>query len=180
MFGYTYTEIGDGGMQYSTIEVDGNTVGGLGALPAEVPAEVPPHWRVYFAVDDADAAVEKAVELGGSVPRPADGHAVRPARRPRRPAGRDVLGDQADDAAAELTPAWRGHRLDSLVAPRMAVRAALAQSVEHLTRNEVVRGSIPRGGSTEPRICGSTDASVGAVIGLVAATRRSRLGFWLV
>ena len=27
------------------------------------------------------------------------------------------------------------------------VRAALAQSAEHLTRNEVVRGSIPRGGS---------------------------------
>jgi uncharacterized protein len=71
VFGYTYTEIGGGGMQYSTIEVDGNTVGGLGALPDDVPAEVPPHWRVYFAVDDTDETVEKAVKLGGSVVRPA-------------------------------------------------------------------------------------------------------------
>ena len=31
---------------------------------------MPPHWRVYFAVDDADAAVEKVVALGGAVQRP--------------------------------------------------------------------------------------------------------------
>ncbi len=70
VFGYTYTELGDDGFDYATIEVDGNTVGGIGTLPAEVPAGVPPHWRVYFAVDDADAAVAKVVELGGSVQRP--------------------------------------------------------------------------------------------------------------
>jgi uncharacterized protein len=72
VFGYTYTEIGDENFQYCTIEVEGNTVGGLGGLPAEVPAEVPAHWRLYFAVDDADAAISKAVELGGSVLRPAE------------------------------------------------------------------------------------------------------------
>jgi hypothetical protein len=70
VFGYTYTEIGDGGFQYATIEVDGNTVGGIGALPEQVPAEVPPHWRTYFAVDDADAAAEHVVKLGGAVQRP--------------------------------------------------------------------------------------------------------------
>jgi uncharacterized protein len=70
VFGYTYTEIGDEAFQYATIEVDGNTVGGIGTLPDEVPAHVPPHWRVYFAVDDADAAVAKVTELGGSVLRP--------------------------------------------------------------------------------------------------------------
>lgn len=70
VFGYTYTDIGDEGFAYSTIEVDGQTVGGIGALPAEVPENVPPHWRVYFAVDDADAAVAKVAELGGSVLRP--------------------------------------------------------------------------------------------------------------
>ncbi len=32
-----------------------------------VPAEVPSHWLVYFAVDDTDAAVAKTQELGGSV-----------------------------------------------------------------------------------------------------------------
>ena len=70
LFGYTYTDIGEGDMQYSTIEVGGNTVGGIGALPAQVPAGVPPHWRVYFAVDDADATAEKIVALGGAVQRP--------------------------------------------------------------------------------------------------------------
>jgi hypothetical protein len=59
------------GFSYSTIEVDGATVGGIGGLPAEVPAEVPAHWRVYFAVDDADDAVNEAVRLGASVLSPA-------------------------------------------------------------------------------------------------------------
>jgi len=36
-----------------------------------MPAEVPSHWGVYFAVDDADAMVERAKELGASVMVPA-------------------------------------------------------------------------------------------------------------
>jgi uncharacterized protein len=70
VFGYTYTAIGGDNFDYSTIELGGNTVGGLGGLPAEVPAEVPAHWRVYFAVDDADAAAQTATASGGSVVRP--------------------------------------------------------------------------------------------------------------
>jgi predicted enzyme related to lactoylglutathione lyase len=70
VFGYTFTELGDGGFQYATIDLDGRPVGGIGTLPAEVPAEVPPHWRVYFDVSDCDATVEKVTELGGSVLRP--------------------------------------------------------------------------------------------------------------
>ena len=66
VFGYTFTEMGDGNFKYSMIEVDGNTVGGIGEMPAEVPAEVPGGWRVYLAVDDTDAAIVKAGELGGS------------------------------------------------------------------------------------------------------------------
>ncbi|MCU1656759.1 MAG: glyoxalase [Pseudonocardiales bacterium] len=71
VFGYTYTELGDENFQYATIEVDGNTVGGIGSMPPDVPAQMPPHWRVYFAVDDTDAAIAKAVQLGGTVLRPA-------------------------------------------------------------------------------------------------------------
>jgi predicted enzyme related to lactoylglutathione lyase len=33
----------------------------------DFPAEVPPHWGVYFAVDDCDATVAKTKELGGQV-----------------------------------------------------------------------------------------------------------------
>ncbi|MCW2595834.1 MAG: 27 kDa antigen Cfp30B [Jatrophihabitans sp.] len=71
VFDYTYTNVGNDEMAYSTIEVDGQTVGGIGALPAALPAEVPPHWRVYFAVEDADATVAKVSALGGTVLRPA-------------------------------------------------------------------------------------------------------------
>jgi predicted enzyme related to lactoylglutathione lyase len=70
VFGYTYTDMSGGGFVYATAEVDGNTIGGVGQLPDFVPAQVPPHWRVYFAVDDADAAVAKVTDLGGSVINP--------------------------------------------------------------------------------------------------------------
>ena len=38
-------------------------------LNGETP-DVPPHWSVTFAVDDADAAAAKAAELGGTVLAP--------------------------------------------------------------------------------------------------------------
>jgi len=66
VFGYTYGSMGDD-ESYSMIEVDGNTVGGIGAMPEGIPADVPPHWRAYFSVEDADAAAEKAAALGGKV-----------------------------------------------------------------------------------------------------------------
>lgn len=37
----------------------------------EMPAGEPAHWYVYFGVADADAALARAVELGGSVVEPA-------------------------------------------------------------------------------------------------------------
>ena len=36
-------------------------------MPDMVPAEVSPFWMPYIAVDDVDAVVAKAVELGGTV-----------------------------------------------------------------------------------------------------------------
>ena len=35
-------------------------------------AGVPPHWLVYFSVDDCDATAKKATELGASTIKPAD------------------------------------------------------------------------------------------------------------
>lgn len=70
VFGYTYQDMSGDGFQYAGIEVDGKVVGGIGALSADVPAEVPAHWRVYFAVDDADQAVDEVVRLGGDVLSP--------------------------------------------------------------------------------------------------------------
>ena len=49
---------------YTLFEADGKQVGGT--TEPQLPG-VPNHWHVYFAVDDADAAVAKARETGGSV-----------------------------------------------------------------------------------------------------------------
>lgn len=57
---------------YTMLHVDGQPVAGLMAMPAAYPDRVPAHWSVYFAVDDADAAVAKAEELGAKVRRPAE------------------------------------------------------------------------------------------------------------
>ena len=68
LFGYQYQEIGDAGFKYATISLDGQrSIGGIGELPGEVPAHIPPHWRVYFDVEDADASTAKAAKLDGSV-----------------------------------------------------------------------------------------------------------------
>lgn len=69
VFGHTFTDMSSGDMQYCTLDLDGRPCGGLGSMPPGVPAEVPPHWRLYFAVDDADATLAR---LGGTVLRPAE------------------------------------------------------------------------------------------------------------
>ncbi|WAL64971.1 VOC family protein [Amycolatopsis cynarae] len=69
VFGYELDDMSSGEFKYAVLKVGGNVVGGLGELPPEVPAEVPPHWSTYFGVADTDATVAKATELGGKVIR---------------------------------------------------------------------------------------------------------------
>jgi predicted enzyme related to lactoylglutathione lyase len=71
VFGYEFGAIGAEGMRYATLDLDGRTVGGIGEIGADQPAEVPASWRTYFGVTDTDAAVAKVTELGGSVIAPA-------------------------------------------------------------------------------------------------------------
>ncbi len=56
-----------GGMTYTEVKLDGNPVAGMMDMTGRVPDEVPPHWLVYFAVDDTDAIAERANQLGGAV-----------------------------------------------------------------------------------------------------------------
>ncbi len=56
--------------EYTMFNLEGKPAAGAMAMGPEFPAEVPPHWRIYFAVDDCDAAVAKATELGGQVDSP--------------------------------------------------------------------------------------------------------------
>jgi predicted enzyme related to lactoylglutathione lyase len=57
----------EAGDAYTMIMLGERPAGGIFDLgsKAEIPAEVPPHWQVYFGVEDADAAVAKTKEAGG-------------------------------------------------------------------------------------------------------------------
>ena len=59
-----------GTMTYTVWKVGDDMVGGMVPMSDQFPPEVPPHWAVYFAVDDTDATVEKAQELGGTLTVP--------------------------------------------------------------------------------------------------------------
>ena len=59
----------EGAEGYSALKVNGRTVGGSRKLDENVPAGVPSHWMVYFAVEDVDACVAKLTSLGGSAIR---------------------------------------------------------------------------------------------------------------
>lgn len=69
VFGWK-TEDMEGPMQYTTLKVGDDPIGGLMPMPEAVPAMVPSFWLTYFAVDDCDAAIKKVESLGGSVLMP--------------------------------------------------------------------------------------------------------------
>jgi predicted enzyme related to lactoylglutathione lyase len=64
LFGYEQEEVG-GGMDYTVWSLAGNQVAGRMTMGPESGPDVPPHWQAYFAVDDADAAAERATGAGG-------------------------------------------------------------------------------------------------------------------
>ena len=93
-------EIGEGGFRYSVANLDGElAVGGIGAIPAQAPADVPSHWMVYFAVADCDAAVRRSSSSAARSCR-ALRQPLRAAGARRRPTGRDLLGQRPVRASA--------------------------------------------------------------------------------
>lgn len=59
-----------GPMTYTSFTNDDRPAGGMFEEPPEM-SNVPPHWLVYFAVNDTDAVLKKATELGATTIRPA-------------------------------------------------------------------------------------------------------------
>jgi uncharacterized protein len=57
----------DGPQAYTEWQIEGRSVGGMMAMPEQIPASVPANWLVYFAVANCQATVDRAVELGGKV-----------------------------------------------------------------------------------------------------------------
>jgi predicted enzyme related to lactoylglutathione lyase len=53
--------------RYTTLDVAGEQLAGVMDASGFLPEGVPPSWTVYFAVQDADAALSEVVALGGEV-----------------------------------------------------------------------------------------------------------------
>ena len=67
LIGWKVADSGMPGMDYSMFKAGDTDAGGLFAMPAEVPAQVPSHWMAYIAVDDVDSLVDKIKKLGGTI-----------------------------------------------------------------------------------------------------------------
>ncbi|MGW5075361.1 VOC family protein [Rhodococcus sp. NPDC004095] len=63
VFGWT-VNAGEG---YTQFGVAGQDFGGMMAMGEDFPEGIPPHWALYFGVDDVDASAARATELGGVV-----------------------------------------------------------------------------------------------------------------
>jgi predicted enzyme related to lactoylglutathione lyase len=68
LLGWTYQvmDLGEQGI-YQVCMVGGRPNGGIMAMPEAVPDHVPPHWDVYFTVEDVDTAAARATGLGGQI-----------------------------------------------------------------------------------------------------------------
>jgi predicted enzyme related to lactoylglutathione lyase len=71
VFGWNANTTAFDQMEYTEWQISGEGVAGMMRMGEGWPAEVPPHWEVYFLADDCDATVAAAVELAGTVVVPA-------------------------------------------------------------------------------------------------------------
>lgn len=70
VFGWTRDVKNMGALEYTMFSNGGRGAGGMYEITAEM-GNLPPHWLVYFSVDDCDAKVKQATELGAKVMKPA-------------------------------------------------------------------------------------------------------------
>lgn len=70
VFGWKAVTQQAGATLYTIFKLEDEDVSGMMMMPDDIPAGVPAHWAVYFAVADSTAAEKRALELGGNVLRP--------------------------------------------------------------------------------------------------------------
>jgi uncharacterized protein len=71
VFGWTAHDIADGPVTYTMWRLDGKPVAGMMPMVGdEWPADLRPHWMVYFAVDNCDTRADQAANLGGVISVP--------------------------------------------------------------------------------------------------------------
>lgn len=67
LFGWEVVPQQVAGTDYRLLRLGGREIAGMVRIGDDWPAEVPPHWLAYFAVPDADVAVQQVTALGGTV-----------------------------------------------------------------------------------------------------------------
>jgi uncharacterized protein len=72
VFGWDAHAMSDTPFRYSTRGEGDGALAGIMDASQDMPEGAPAVWTVYFKVEDTDAALEKVVELGGKVVRPAE------------------------------------------------------------------------------------------------------------
>ena len=70
LLGWEFETMETHGTTYHVIENAGRQNGGILQMTDEWPEEIPAHWMVYFAVEDAEEAAAKLGELGGEISVP--------------------------------------------------------------------------------------------------------------
>ena len=72
LFGWTFDDLPAGpDMSYTLSKLSGADVGGMGDLmDDQKKMGIPPHWMSYVAVENAEAAAQKAASLGGHIIAP--------------------------------------------------------------------------------------------------------------
>lgn len=58
--------------RYTTLGAAADAKAGIFDASGDLPDDVPSHWEVYFGVENADATIEQAVELGATIIQPAE------------------------------------------------------------------------------------------------------------
>jgi uncharacterized protein len=71
VFGWEADDQPVGPITYTAFRLGDRLIAGMMPMVGEAwPADLPPHWMVYFAVDDADATATRAGDLGGVISVP--------------------------------------------------------------------------------------------------------------
>ncbi|MGW0814592.1 VOC family protein [Streptomyces viridiviolaceus] len=71
VFGYEQEPVVSADFDYVTLNLGGRPVAGVHGVGHALPRDRGPHWMTYFEVADTDEAVDRLVDLGGHVLKPA-------------------------------------------------------------------------------------------------------------
>jgi predicted enzyme related to lactoylglutathione lyase len=71
VFAYEEEPVVSADFDYVTLHIDGRPVAGIHGVGTALPRDRGPHWVTYFEVADTDGTVDRVVDLGGHVLRPA-------------------------------------------------------------------------------------------------------------